>query len=603
MRAAPSRRRRDRGAVIPLTALALTVIMISVAFAVDLGRQRTERRDMQAIADMVSMDLTRQLGGRDAGTISADPLFAAALMDSSARNGHPNPSIPCPTGDITGLCMSYALGSVDATHTFIGCGVDPSCKPTAVQVTAGADVDYFFQPGSGDTRRVAVARIADNQQAYFKVGSSLLSLSPTSKTIVSRIVGQVVPEAEVLSYDGLLAADIRIDRLRQKLGIPVTVASPQELLDTTVTLRRLTVAAVEILTEDGGSLATIQALNGFLDRDLPGDELSFGRLIGVDLGGGNPAGSAEVNFLQMVTAAAFLIDGTHFVDIPGSELGIPGIAGLEIELTGVEAPRIGGPNHGDSVTTSQVSLKIKPYLDITEDDAQQACDLNLVERTRLNGLIGGLLSGLLGSLGCLIPPAPYPISVSITGTPTIDLEMAQVNVVQSIDCAARTLTLTSTPAVLDLRSAVDLNVTASFDGVPIPGDIAKLTFAAGAYNGGSPSTTTFTGVDPGIPLPTGTRYEQFNPPAAALGTVPFGLSGLINFDDAQITFLDRGFELPALSNRVVNIVTKRALDPVMTRLDTDVLQPLTQFLGLRLGGADLTPLSLQCDESAVLLVV
>ena len=595
--------RSDRGAVIPLTALALSVIMISVAFAVDLGRQRTERRDMQAIADMVSMDLTRQIEGRTAGDVQTDPEFLAALMDSSARNGHPNPTVPCPPGDIAGRCVSFALGSVDASHTFIGCGTDLSCMPTAVQVTAGADVEYFFQPGSGDTRRVAVARVADNQQAYFKVGSSLLALNPASRTIVSRIIGEVVPEANVLSYEGLLAANIRVDRLRQKLGIPVTVASPQELLDTTVTMRRLTVAAIDVLTEDGGDLATIAALNGFRERDLPGDELSFGRLIGVDVGGGSPAGAAEVNFLQMVTAGAFLIDGEHFVNVPGSELGIPGIAGLGIRMTGVESPRIGGPNHGDSVTTSQVSLEITPYLDITEADAQQACNLNLVERTRLDGFLGGILGSLLGTLGCLIPPAPYPISVSITGSPTISLEMAQVRVEQAIDCAARSLTLTSTPSVLDLQNDFDLTVTATFDGVPIPGEFAKLVFRAGARTVSGTESRTFTGVDPGTPLPTGTLYEQFTPPDATLGATPFGLSGLLNYDDAEIAFMQRGFDLPRLGNRVVNIVTKRALDPVMVRLDTDVLQPLTKFLGLRLGGADLTPPSLRCDESAVLLVV
>ena len=138
---------------------------------------------------------------------------------------------------------------------------------------------------------------------------------------------------------------------------------------------------------------------------------------------------------------------------------------------------------------------------------------------------------------------------------------------------------------------------------PSPGRSRDLGFAAGARNEGAPETRSFTGVDPGTPLPTGVRYEQFDPPEAALGTVPFGLSGLLNYDDAQITFMERGFELPGLANRAVNIVTRRALDPVMTQLDIQVLQPLTKFLGLRLGGADLTPLSLQCDESSVLLVV
>ncbi|MGH9275543.1 MAG: pilus assembly protein TadG-related protein, partial [Acidimicrobiales bacterium] len=50
---------RDRGATLPIVALILPVLIIMTAFAVDLGRQRSSRRTMQARADIVALDMVR----------------------------------------------------------------------------------------------------------------------------------------------------------------------------------------------------------------------------------------------------------------------------------------------------------------------------------------------------------------------------------------------------------------------------------------------------------------------------------------------------------------------------------------------------------------
>ena len=101
---------RDRGAVIPIVALTLGVLVLSTAFAIDLGSQRADRRDMQAIADVVSLDLSRKLEGRDAVTIDNDPQFGNDIEGSTSRNDH-DISVsnhpwtvadePCPSGNIT----------------------------------------------------------------------------------------------------------------------------------------------------------------------------------------------------------------------------------------------------------------------------------------------------------------------------------------------------------------------------------------------------------------------------------------------------------------------------------------------------------------------
>ena len=49
------RRRDERGAIIPMMAMLLVVLIPSTAIAVDLGMQRVVRRDMQALADVVAL--------------------------------------------------------------------------------------------------------------------------------------------------------------------------------------------------------------------------------------------------------------------------------------------------------------------------------------------------------------------------------------------------------------------------------------------------------------------------------------------------------------------------------------------------------------------
>ncbi|WP_141006782.1 hypothetical protein [Nocardioides humi] len=47
-----------------MTVPLLAVLLVSGAFAVDLGMQRVARADMQALADVVALDLARELDGR-----------------------------------------------------------------------------------------------------------------------------------------------------------------------------------------------------------------------------------------------------------------------------------------------------------------------------------------------------------------------------------------------------------------------------------------------------------------------------------------------------------------------------------------------------------
>ena len=67
------RRHDERGAILPLTALIMVIVVGFTAFATDLGVQRVAARDMQAVADVAALDAARKL---PTCTRSAVPAWA-----------------------------------------------------------------------------------------------------------------------------------------------------------------------------------------------------------------------------------------------------------------------------------------------------------------------------------------------------------------------------------------------------------------------------------------------------------------------------------------------------------------------------------------------
>src|SRR5688572_7002712 len=81
--------RGDRGAVLPVIALSIVALLTMSSIAVDLGRQMLRRREAQAVADVVALDLVRFIDGRSENDILADPDWATTLTAAAARNNYP----------------------------------------------------------------------------------------------------------------------------------------------------------------------------------------------------------------------------------------------------------------------------------------------------------------------------------------------------------------------------------------------------------------------------------------------------------------------------------------------------------------------------------
>ena len=331
MTAAPTTTERERGAVIPIVALLLPVLMLMVAFAVDLGIQRSNRRTMQARVDIIALDLARLADGRTELEILQDPGFTTLLNGSAARNGIP----------IADLVVEYGTWN---GSTFIGT-LDNGI-PTAVQVTASKTQDYFFQPGSGSVTRSAVA-VYGQPVVDLTVGSvgagfhpsvpDSVGLSATVSALNARLAAQfgaTVPNPgtagfDLVGYRGLAAADVDIWRVASNAGF----ASPNDLANSTITVGQFfdaTAAALDQQAADGDPNAAAAAVELRRFQTQMGVDnaatMDMGDIFRFESGGDDAAAAGSVNVLDMLSGGADAINGTNFASYSLN----PGIAGVAV---------------------------------------------------------------------------------------------------------------------------------------------------------------------------------------------------------------------------------------------------------------------------------
>lgn len=529
------RRRDERGAVLAMVGILSSALVVFAAFAVDLGMQRVGRRDMQALADVMALDLARQLDGRTAGALSSDPAFATARDQSLERNGTTFGAEPA---------VVVQLGSVSAaTGEFTEATAGE--VPTAVRVVADSEVNFLFVGGSGGVSRDAVAAVALsnppgitqlNAFGCATIGSYALNLATTNSPVLNALLGDAL-DTTVLGYDGLATSSVNLDLLTAELG----VGSPTELATTNVTVGQLIDAIAAVMTQEGDTQADIdlvESISAALSASTRGTLISMGDIIAIG-SGVESALDTEVNVLDLVSGAAFVSNGTHFLDVPGLTVNIPGLSQVDVSLQIGEAPRITCGNLNGVVQraeTSQVRLRVTG---------------------RLGGSFagGGLLSGLLG--GTLISnnsTITLEVNAASASAAVTDIQCdgsVPENLVVDVDAVS----LASTSLALDLK-------------VQLLGLLSLTDVTANV------GTTT--------PAPSGTYVlplPQSYTDATRIGSSPTPIPSL---SSSNLTVTGVG----ALTLNTGTLLSS-VLNPLVGSLNTLVTTSLVPTLGLTLAGADL----------------
>ncbi len=531
-----SRRRDDeRGAILVLSAIGVVLAMIFSAMAIDLGFTAQEARRNQKVADLAALDAVRDLANHQ----------SIATTSAHTRNLLPNGP---------GFLVESRRGTWDGT-TFI-----PSASGEDVEVTVTSPhKDMFpFVAGASKVVRKAVANL--QERASFDLGSKMVGLKPGDNTLLNRVFTAILGTSpdinlQIVGYQGLAAGTVSLAEL---VAADAGLGTPNELLRSTVDLKRLAIASLNALQNKaaGGDLVAASAataLGTFAPSIQSNLHVNMGSILGVNATDDPSAATAQIGVFNLITTgaqAARIADGNNFVAIPGLTVGIPNLTESTLGLTLIEAPRIALPGPARTVPIDPVNA---PTGWATWARTAQI-DLTLTSKVGC--------TGLLGSLTC------------ITSTITVDGAKA-LGSLTDIRCAAPNKyddILVSTVA-----SSADLAVTGSVAGLPLP----NLLGASVAMGGGS-ETLTFQN------NPTPPEYAT-----PIQSTSPTALD-LANSLKANLTVAGL-----SLSSVLLNPLLS-ALNPVFNALDNQLLDPLFDSLGLTVGGADVRTLSVDCGTPTLI---
>ena len=554
--------RDERGATALIVAIMVSLVLLFIsAFAIDLGMQRAGRRDMQAVADLVALDMGRLIDGRTRAQIESgtgDKPAASAQLSWSVDNNDNNTVGDTPT--VTAFWVDLADDGTFPEVNGVPVQVAAGESPTGVVVLASTDVAFAFAgvtgTASGEVQRSAVATAEES--ACFSIGSYAARLDTGSSALLNPILEGMLgggTNLDVLSYTGLVDAQVSLLDIAAELGL----GSVDELLSANVTAGDLLIAASNVLQSDGTSNADILSLVG---AELGGVALSVGDLVNAEPGTG-AAETATINAFDLLAGTVILANGSSAISVPELALGLPlSGTGLTTSLSLIEKPRLGCGKRGTVADTAQVSLSID----------------------------GTLLS------------LPTILGLTATGTSEIDVTAASARgTLTDIICGSETASDPSgedvqvTSGLVGASASVTVNLNGDVVGVVLPGLSALASIRLNgqlrlSVSSGDPSTVRTAEVrvpnnptDWGEPYPVGSGDLGLNTVSVNAQWVT-GPTVTVRLLGIPIT-LSAG-QLANLLNNVVSSVTSNVLNPLLTSVNGNLLTPLYDLLGISVGGAD-----------------
>jgi len=481
-----SRRHDERGAIFPMTVILMGVILLIASLVIDVGADRLVRRDMQSMADVVALDLVRQLDGRAAAAYAGfsdtgpSTTLLATAKDESLTRQDSNFADP----DTVGVRLAVADKNSGAFVRWATAGD----VPNAVRVyTTGSTAFRFLSstPERTNLERSALA-VMGQPIACISAGATLADLTPQGKldTLLGRLVG--VDRLTVLDPEGVAALGVQVPLL--DLATELGVGSIDELATVQVSAQEFVLAMSEVLSSNGNA-ASVSLFSAIVTKLPNNTSLNVGDILSLDTGN-SKAASLGVNAFSLLQSVIMISNKENFVSIgqsvssqPEWPTNVPGFPEASIEAKMIEAPQSACGPVGTTARSAQIQIRIR---------------------------------GDLTSLGGLVASAEIdPLFLTVAdGSGTIT-NITCSNGVRTVSVLANT----STGKVgLTLRTELLLGLTRLVVGVPDP----AVKPDGAAIGTTSSQAMTFTFPQGGLP------------PAQTAGT-EFGDLGLSNITPIKIT--------------------------------------------------------------------
>jgi uncharacterized membrane protein len=570
----PNRLRRppraQRGAVAPIVALFMTVVIASLG-ALDVGNIFFARRALQRTADLAALAAAQTM---DDACVKPTAIARA----NAAANGF--------SADATGQSLSVVCGrwdpSVNTAPSYFA-ATNAIAPLNAVQVTATRSVPYFFL-GPARTLTASATAEATNLGA-FTIGTTLAQLQGglVNATLAALLGANLA--VSVASYESLANARVRVRDLMAAAG----VGTVDQLLATQVNveqlarlmigaLSRTTIADANLQTD----LATLQAIAGGAGAGAPpfalGDGPGGHGLIALAAADGEAALDATVSpFDALLVAAEVAKAGQPPIDIAAG-LQLAGL-GATLKVQIVEPPVLAVGEAGfDPVKqrwrTQASTAHVRLYLDVS---------------------LGTPTLPVIGAIGVHLPlsleaapgtawlQATNCASTQAASTSTIGVQPGLANVClgdpPASFAASQPFSCTRPATLVNVAHIVTVTANAALPATVPPSSATTLTFVGAT--------------------PTDGGYQSANSNAVG-GVLANAIQGLAaslaQSGSLNVTLLG-GVSLPIgeFVDALLALVSP-ALDQLLSGIDLAV-DPLLQLLGVQVGVATVHDLSLTCGAS------
>ena len=531
-----ARRRDERGVMAILVALLTCFTLIPMAaVAVDLGVQRVARRDLQNVADLVALDLARGVDGQPYSqlitSLQSDADKSAARSTVAGDPPHVTPQL--------GIVNPALWSPTDPNPAgyFTPVNSDADGIPNAVRVIASTTVHYSFTSGSGgasgNASRTSIAYAQD--RACFELGSFAARVS-TSGSVLNGLLSDAL-DLGVIDYRGLAYSSIKLNDLATELH----AGTPDELMSTSVTLNQLFTAMAHVFQNNGttsgggSSSANLTLLNSLASAGygtVTHSSFTLNQLFSLTTGNGSVA-ATSLNLYDLVSATAFVANGSSFLSVPSFN-AMGGVVTGNLKV--IQKPLVRCGPVGTTNDTSQVDLQLSVHLPSTSILGLANTDSTLAVTAQV-----GQATGTLTSIMCK------------TGLPTgIDVGVTSA------------LSRLSTSLHVDVKTLA--NVLGAYadtgSGGTVSGSSSSVSIRVPSDSYGVPKETGAT--------PSETQVSNITTSNLTVLGLPLGLTGSL--------------VVSAINSNVITAM----VNPLLVNFNNSVITPLTQALGIRLGGADVT---------------
>lgn len=585
------RKKDERGAIAVFTAFVLVIVLGLAAFVVDIGMQRVVRADMQAIADVVALDLSRELDGRSVDELTSVMQAQSELsLDRNTSSLGERPELAIALGQVTDLGVFTAVAG--------------AAVPNAVRVVAEGSVAFAFSGvtgvAEGDADRAAIASASSG--ACFRLGSYAAALN-TGDSAVASVFESMMGDAlgvnlKAIGYMGLADAYVDLGLLATELGVGTVDAL---VADSSISVVNVLTASAAVLNRQGDVQAG--AIMGSIAAKVTSTlQMNVGDILAV---GDGSAISSSINALDLLGSAGFsasnvVANGNNFLDT-GVLWSDPWLSKGDVKLSVIEPPQqaCGSPQNAPTARTSQVELDTNLSFEVGDEIAGlDALTRNGDPKATIQALATiagatGVLTGMACGDGTTGDPEEFRVRVdsqAVSASITVAFRLAGTISADGIVPLSLSKSLLSAAELLagiaSVTVTLDINVEAGaeFGTTPVVGS-GDTVYSVPPLAYGDPQPSVDSGQPVSIPTPTDTTLDV----STMTAKVTIDLLGRL-LPDKVVTLnaLQIGqLNLDSIRSAVLGTTNRvsTSLTNVVTNVNT-ALVPLSHLLGLSFGGSD-----------------